>query len=389
MSFQSPWASRPAEPGRARQPRPFTLIVALVLTCFCGVGTLAAQEIQTLLSGYGAIGYGIDTEGENPNDFSAGASLVPLVGIDDDLLFEGEIEFSLHDQSTLVSLEHASVHYLGFESLRLTAGKFHLPFGVWHHTNWVNRMPSPPLLYEDAHGEPPSEGLLPILFDLGGMAEWTLPFGMMTSITGWVSQGPRAGVAHGHSDEEAHGGEEPPPEGEEEEESLVPALAYGSNYEDNNGTKMFGARLRTMLPGGIMLAGSGYRAAYDEAADLNVTGYNLSVMWSPGDDFRPMFDFRGEMIWLDQEFLHHDELEAVDHGGYYLQLSRRFDAVEPVVRWSALPEVEAGHDIFQESHRQLAVGVNYWLKPSSPLKIAYQWEPDYPDRLVAEWALGF
>lgn len=381
MSVQRPRRLHDLE--GARPCRSLSISAALIAASLAVVSPLAAQQqspsIRSVLSGYASIGYGADVEGENHNNFNAGASLVPLFLIDDDLLVESEIEFSLHDEATLIDLEHASVHYLGFDSLILTAGKFHLPFGIWHHTNWVNRMPDPPLMYEDAHGEPASEGLLPILFDLGAKAEWTLPFGRMTTLTGWVTQGPQVGEAHAHADED--------PAAEEEE--IVPMLAYGSNYTDNNGNKMVGGRIRTMLPGGLMLAGSGYRAAYDEAGDLNVTAYNLSVMWAPGETLNPLFDLRGEVTWLDQEFVHHDEAETVGHGGYYLQVSKRVQALEPIVRWSALPEALVDDHHFQESHRQLALGINYWLKPSSPFKIAYQWEPDHPDRVVAEWAVGF
>lgn len=368
--------------------------VSVLLLSSTATTSLVAQSprptVRSLLTGYGAVRYGAGPWGDLDHDFTATMSLVPLFQIDEDILVEGEVELDLHDGETLVVLEHAEVHYLGFERVQLKAGKFHLPFGLWSHTNWVNHMPTPPLLYEDAHGAPASEALLPILFDLGAMARWNIPLsdGWRTSASFWVSQGPRVGsVEHTHDEGgDAHDGGG---EAHEEPESDAPPLAYGSNYEDNNSDKMTGLQLRAVSAGGVTLQASGFRAAYDDAGDLRVAGANAALRWAPPDGPLRLLDLRAEWTVLEQEYLHHEELESVTYEGYYLQASRRIRRFEPVARWSHLPGAIAGHGPVVERRRQLALGMNYWISPSVALKGAFQWDLDTADELFLEWAVGF
>lgn len=373
---------------------PSTAIRFLLCLLLAGAGLpsmpLAAQEpptVRTILSGYGAVGYSSTTQGDLSHDFTAFTSLVPLAQIGSDILLEGELEFALHGSETLVVLEHAEVHYLGFERVKLRAGKFHVPVGVWMHANWTNKMPTAPLLYEDTHGGAAANALMPILFDVGAMGTWTMPLldGWRTSASFWVTQGPVPGTAGGHD----HGGEGDDHVHDTGPASDAPALAFGSNYEDNNDDKMVGLRLKAVSAGGLTLQGSGFRAAYDDAGDLMISGANLSLIWSPGSGPDPLFEFRGEGTLLNQEYLHHDAVESLESGGYYLQLSRRMGELEPVVRWSRLPRRVAGHGVHVNKRRQLAVGLNYWISPSVPVKLAYHWEDDRANGFFMEWAVGF
>ncbi len=367
----------------------FLTVLSLVFLATCAEAQEPRPSVRGLVSGYGSVGYSATTQGDLEHDFTATLSPLFLHQVGNDILVEGEFDIELEDGATETHLEHAQVHYLGFEHLQLTAGMFHVPFGVWMHANWVNRMPTPPLLYEDSHGAPPAEGLLPILFDVGAMARVSLPLvdGWKTSAGLWVSQGPESGIAvHGH-------GEEPPAEEGHDEEpaSDAPALGYGGNFEDNNSDKMVGLQFRGVSAGGLTLQGSGFRAAYDPTGELSVKGLNLSLIWAPGSGTQRLFDFRGEGILLNQEYENHEleAVESVNYGGYYLQLSRRIDAFEPVIRWSHLPEAIAGEGPVVHGRRQLAVGLNYWLSPSVPVKAAYNIEPDGTDSFFIEWAVGF
>ncbi|MFQ5700155.1 MAG: hypothetical protein ACE5IL_17975, partial [Myxococcota bacterium] len=84
---------------------------------------------------------------------------------------------------------------------------------------------------------------------------------------------------------------------------------------------------------------------------------------------------------------------------YYLQAAYRFRygepresgfpgqlaRLEPVVRWGEI-------NGFRERNReQLALGVNYWLYPSVPLKISYEFNSGaiHDDRFIAQFAYGF
>lgn len=398
-SIMNPDPSEPepeSEPAsRWKKPkRGAALTVLLILLFFLAgspladapSGPLAAQEpptVRSILTGYGAVGYNSNVESsDTPDNFSGFVSVVPLAQINEDILVEGELEFELEENATNVVLEHIEVHYLGFESVQLKAGKFHLPIGVWSHTNWTNKMPTPPLLYQDTHGDAASGALMPIPFDLGAQATWTpsLLDGWRTSATTWVSQGPFGTFGGGHT----HDGEPAPTE-----DGDAPLLALGANYHDNNDDKMVGLTLQAASAAGLTLRGSGFRANYDDAGQLSVLGGNLAMVWSPLSGADPMFELKGEVTAMDQEYVLDGAVETVTLEGYYLQLSRRMGAWEPVLRWSDLPRSVAGETVLIPKRNQLAVGLNYWISPSVPIKVAYNWEADRDDEFFIEWAVGF
>jgi len=361
-------------------------LIALALSAVSSAPGRAQQEapsVRGVISGFGTVTYSALTQGPYRNDFQAIFSPLVLYQVGDDLLFEGELDIELEESSTQVHLEHAQLHYLGFDRVRLTAGMLHLPFGTWHHASWVNRMPTPPLLYEDSHGAPPSAGLLPILFDVGVLASANLPLGGWSgSLSLWVSQGPSLG-------EEAHTHGNAPIA--ERPDSDVPNLAYGSTFEDNNSNKMVGVRLQAVSGTGLMLHAAGFRAKYDDDGDLAVSGLNASLMWMPGSMTRPLFNLHAEGILLSQEYIDTTSAqeESALFGGYYVQVSRRVGSFEPVARWSHLLSERAGTERVIDTRRQTAIGINYWLSPSSPLKAAYHFEPDATDSFSLEWTVGF
>jgi hypothetical protein len=368
-----------------RRPWARLALVTLSLIAVLHSRALAQQApptVRGLLSGFGSVSYAGLTQGPFQNDFRAIFAPLLLYQVGDDLLFEGELDIELEEGQTEVHLEHAQLHYLGFERLQLTAGMLHLPFGTWHHSSWVNRLPTPPLLWEDSHGAPASEGLLPILFDVGAMATVTVPIGTWSgSAAVWVSQGPSDEVG-AHS----HGGTGQP----QRPDTDVPNLGYGANFEDNNSDKMVGVRLRAVSGTGLFLHVAGYRSAYDDDGDLGVSGLNVSVMWMPGPMSRPHFRLHAEGILLEQEYVTASSSEdSARYGGYYVEISRRWGEAEPVARWSHLLSERVGGDRVLPRRRQTQVGVNYWMTPSSPVKVAYSLEPDGADYFSIEWTVGF
>jgi len=365
--------------------------LAVPLTVLCVSGASLAEPLMAqgapplvrgLLTGYGSVSYSAEPDNAYANNFTATVSPLLLYQVGSDFLFEAEMDLELEEATTELHLEHAQIHYLGFEYLQVTAGMFHVPFGMWAHANWINRMPTPPLLYQDTHGAPPDGALLPILFDVGVMARARIPLfdGWTTSADLWVTQGP--------SDEiEGHGHGTPDPA---EPHSDAAALGYGATFEDNNSDKMVGLRLRAVSHGGVTVQAAGFRAKYDHDSELGIYGVNLSLILAPESGGQPLFDLRGEGILLGQEFLHDaDAIETVNSGGYYVQLSKRSGAIEPVVRWSQLPQAIAGEGPLVEGRRQMAIGLNYWFAPSVPLKAAYNVELDGTDALFIEWSVGF
>ena len=337
--------------------------------------------IRAVLTGYGAAGYGAHFDDEVQNNFSASFTPVGLFQIGEDFLYESEFELGLEGASTFVVLEHAQLHYLGFERFQITAGKFHVPFGVWMHANWINKMPTTTLLYGDAHGGVAEDALFPILFDVGVLGRGRVPLGRMWSlgVEAMITQGPALAGTDGHGD--VHGEHEDEPTGHAD---LLPAIAYGTNYSDNNANKTLGMRLRLMQMSSWTFDVAGFHGAYDDEGELSLSVGNISAKWQPG-----FVDLRGEVVLLRQEYLHHGSEEATSYGGYYLQASRRLDAWEPVVRWGHLLEDEIGGETVLHERRRLSLGVNYWFAPSIPVKAAYLWELDGTDGLFVEWALGF
>ncbi len=357
---------------------PFYLLLAVVATEPV-TGQQAPSAVRGLLTGYASVWYSAEAEKDFHNDFTATISPMLLYQVGDDILFEGEMDLELHGDETELHLEHAQVHYLGLERLQVTAGMFHVPFGIWHHASWINRMPTPPLLYQDTHGAPPEGALLPILFDVGVMARANLPRvgGWNTSVAAWVSQGPTDGGGH-------HGPPDP-----NDPEPVVARVGIGNNFEDNNSDKMVGLQLRSIAPGGFTVQASGFRAKWDHHGELDMYAANLSLIWSPGMHAVPLFDLRGEGVLIGQEYEDGGAVETVRYGGYYFQLGRRLGGWEPVLRWSQLPQSTAAGEVVLDGRRQLAIGLNYWITPSVPLKAAYNVELDGTDSLYLEWSVGF
>lgn len=369
----------------ARQATVFLASLAVLMASAHppAAGQSRAGSVRGLLTGYATLDYEATADKAFANNFGAEISPTYLHMVGDNLLFEAETTFELEENSTSVHLEHAQIHYLGFDNVQITAGMMHVPFGIWMHTNWVNKMPTPPLLYEDTHGSPSHDALLPILFDVGVMARASIPVSgeWRSSAALWVTQGPSDEIPEDH-----HGGAEP--EGPEPD---APHLGYGASFEDNNSNKEVGGMLRLIGPSGITVQGSGFTAKYDAASDYGVYALNLSLQWEPGSPEQPLFLFRSEGTLLGEQYLNPDsgKKDTANSGGYYAQLSRRVGSFEPIARWSQLPQTVVGQGILVQERRQLALGLDYWLSPSVPLKAAYQIELDGTDSILLQWVMGF
>lgn len=378
-----------------------------------------AQETNFVLSGYGSADYAGRFNDSYGHDFTASVSPVFLYQMGNSLLFEAELEYELSGESTNTTLEYAQVNYQGFEQVQITAGKFLLPFGLFgqrYHPTWINKLPTMSLLFGHAHGGVAEGALLPVLSDAGLMIQGKQPLAGKWSLDGvvWASQGPmRVGEEGGDHDDggdDGHvhavaasslAGAEAQLAGSQrrvqKNGSLVnqtgggtsgggvPDVGFGVAFPDNNQNKMLGTRLGVVYGSAFEVYASAFHAMYDSDDYLDLTGYNLAFAARPGS-----YKLRGEGILLRQEFEHSvDAFETITRKGYYLQLSRQIRSWEPVVRWSHLPEVKVEGQHVQEERRRLAVGMNYWLTSSIPLKLSYSLNLDGPDALYLQWALGF
>lgn len=386
-------------------------LAAALLTA--ATGGLDAQEARTagplsnvVLTGYGTASYqamlGRDLV-ETPNDFSASLSPVLLYGIGEDLLFEAELEFEIDGANTSTTLEYAQLNYLGFEKVQLTAGKFLLPFGIFSerlHPSWINKLPLTPLLFGHAHGGVAEGSLLPILSDAGVMARVNQPVGAASLVLSvYVTQGPRMisaeeaeDASHAHSivltsaailaNDPVHDEEQP---GTSATGFDIPDVGFGISFDDNNSNKMLGGRIGYVRAPHLELFLSAFHAMYDPESYLDLQGFALTAQTR-----RWGFEFLGEAVYLRQEFATGEtSFEMLETPGYYVEAARRVGSFEPVVRWSQLLDGKVDGTRVEAGMQQLAIGLNYWIAPAVPLKVAYVLDPDSDDRMVAQWAFGF
>lgn len=393
-----------------------TILLAGVLIALTAEGT-QAQESNFVISGYGSADYAGRFDDSYGHDFTASVSPVFLYQMGNSLLFEAELEYELSGGSTNTVLEYAQVNYQGFERVQITAGKFLLPFGLFgqrYHPTWINKLPTMSLLFGHAHGGIAEGALLPVLSDAGLMIQGKQPLSGKWSLDGvvWASQGPvpvaeegdqTDGGDDGHAHLEAQRSRaetkarsttkirisKSPVAAEQEgghtTSGEVPDVGFGVAFPDNNQNKMLGTRLGVVYGSAFEIYGSAFHAMYDEAGYLDLTGYNVAFAARPSS-----FRLRGEAILLRQEIEPSAGVfETVSRKGYYLQLSRQIRSWEPVVRWSELPDIQLGGRSVHDGKGRLAVGVNYWVSPSVPLKLSYSVNLDGHDAIYLQWAVGF
>ena len=354
----------------------------------------ASPLSNVVVAGYGTTSYTAMNGDELVNNFTASVSPVILYSMGNDLLFETELEFGLSGQVTTTSLEYAQIDYLGFERVQIIAGKFLLPFGVFSerlHPTWINKMPSSPPVYGHAHGGVVEGALLPVLSDAGVLvrlnqplnSDWTL------DVSAWVSQGPRLvteeDAAGEHVDEHESAGKMGESSSASSAEVLdVPLVGFGIAFNDNNENKMLGGRIGLVHGPDFEIYASGFHAMYDPENFLDIYGANVAIEYRTGP-----IELRGEGVLVRQELEIEDGFEFLNAKGYYLQAARRFSDFEAVVRWGHLLDSKVMGELVRSEKRLLALGLNYWIDASIPIKVAYEIDFDGIDRIMLQWAFGF
>lgn len=338
-----------------------------------------------VFTGYGSATYDATVVDEYPNDFTASVSPIMLFNMGGDVLFETELEFGLSGETTTTTLEYAQIDYLGFENVVIVAGKFLIPFGVFGerlHPTWINKLPTAPLLYGHGHGGVAEGSLLPVLSDAGVMARYSQPLGSGWGLmlSAYVTQGPtlvEEGVADdGHDDD--HGG------GGGSEGSIAPSVGFGVAFSDNNKNKMFGGRLGLVKGANFEVTASAFHAMYDKGNYLSYNAHAVSMMYRTGG-----FELIGEGVHLEQEFQLDETFPTLITSGYYVQLARRVGRWEPIVRWSKLRDGTIDGEDVQDGVSALAIGLDYWIDATIPVKLAYEYRQNQDDRVLLQWAFGF
>ncbi len=342
-------------------------------------GEAVAQEerviptSETVITGYGTVGYTYRTVGDNANEFTAAINPIFLFQFMDRVLFEAEFEFELQEGITETGLEYAQLDLIVHNNAALVGGKFLLPFGVFGdrlHPTWINKFPTAPPLYGHHVSEFGAEPLLPVLADVGIMGRgFVRPGPLAVALNLYVTQGPAF--------EEA------------EEEGGVPEIEFPASSADNNTDKMFGGRLDIALPPWAEVNLSYFTGNYDEENVLDLTGWNVAA-----EARYRGFELRGEYIQTRQEIEEPTGFPTLRRHGFWAQLSYRWRVLEPVFRWTQIFDDELNGTVTEEGAWQAAFGLNYWFSPSIALMAGYEVNrEDGPeidnDRIVAHLAFGF
>ncbi|MCH7869895.1 MAG: porin [Myxococcales bacterium] len=326
-----------------------------------------------LISGYGTVGL-VDVQ-DGMTAFSTRFNPGFHFRMADSLHFVAELEIELEAEDgeleTHIGLEFAQVDYLPTDWLVVSGGKFLTPFNTFGprlHPTWINKLASPPPIY-GSHG---SGGFIPVLANIGAMASGGRALWNDDAKVNYAFY-----VGNGVTGEDLS---DPP-----DEDELL-------DLEFNNTAD---------LDDGVTLGG---RVGF-----LPIGNFELGVSYMTGDPSNARYHLVGVDAWyrfndleLRGEFAHLARKESgveADVSGYWLQAAYRlrsllpgsngfsgvFGRLEPVIRWG---EIEG----FPEKNReQLAIGLNYWLFESAPLKLTYEINDGAPDdnRFILSFAYGF
>ncbi|MCH8143263.1 MAG: porin [Gemmatimonadetes bacterium] len=351
--------------------------VGLALLLCTGLTTgLDAQRIiptnQVLITGYGTVGYGYQTQGENINAFTSSMNPIFLFQFQDRVLFEAEFEFALEGGVTETGLEYAQLDFIATDNLTFVAGKFLLPFGVFGdrlHPTWINKFSTAPPIYGHHVSAFGAEPLLPILSDMGVMVRGVVNAGRFNlGINMYAVQGPSI-------------------EGDPTEE--VPELEFLASSEDGNTNKMLGGRLDIALPPWAELNVSYFNGDYDDQNVLDFTGWNVA-----GELRTSGFELRGEYIQTRQEIEQPTGFPTLVRQGFYGQAAYRIDAWEPVFRWTQVFDSKLDGTVTDQGAWQAGFGLDYWFSPSIAFMVGYEVNREDVvevdnDRLVMHIAFGF
>jgi hypothetical protein len=144
ITTQQPVASQPVQQAKTEQD--ITELQEEVKTLKAQNEALDDGTTGFLLTGYAFAGY---TDAENSNSsFNAGFNPIFLWRLREDLIFEGELELELEDDTTNVSLEFAQLSYLLNDYITIGAGQFLNPSNYFIerlHPTWINKLPDKPI----------------------------------------------------------------------------------------------------------------------------------------------------------------------------------------------------------------------------------------------------
>jgi hypothetical protein len=352
----------------------------------------SAGTTRFLITGYANADYMVKDH-EN-NTFQAGFNPIFLWEVTDKLLFQGELEIKFpEDDSTSegeVNVEFINFTYDLNDYVTLGAGKFLTPFGFFSqhiHPSWINKLPDKPLPLDEDTGLVPYQQIG--FFVRGGVpvfSESKIKYDF------FVSNGQTLRTAEYAADASELG------------------TLNANNGFDLNNNKALGGRIGILpipqveIDYSIMGAQVSPDGSQKIDALLQAVGVNYKQEVEPlGGTIQAM----AEYVWWNMGLATYDAggdlggpfIFRNDRSGGYAQVSYRpsestssfLKDFETVFRYSFVMEPTDAPD--RHDRDNYTIGLNYWLNPTTVLKIAYEFDNVRGDQdqnaLLMEAAIGF
>ncbi|MBI3851195.1 MAG: hypothetical protein HY298_13115 [Verrucomicrobia bacterium] len=343
---------------------------------------------KLLLAGYGTAGFTAQNNGGN-NFFSATFNPIFLWKLSDRLLFEGEFEAELEGHDTSLALEMAQISYLLNDYMTIGAGKFLNPMDYFverQHMGWVNKFPDKPLAVYD--------GLLPEaevgLQIRGGIPVGPTKFGYAI----YAANAPELNV----------------------DPTSISATDLGTlEYDnfDNVGKHVavggrigffpipeleigYGLQFSDVSPPGS----GGTVNAFLQSVDLSYVRESVAL--------KGIVNLKAQWVWSHIDRFTYDPAGTIggpfrfnnNRDGGYVQLAfrpSRFENnilknLEPVLRYDMLNQAKTPTGVDEQ---RLSMGLDYWLGPSTVVKVAYELDhqngsnAERHDAILLQFATGF
>jgi len=332
-----------------------------------------ATTSRFMISGYGTTGIVDDGTTAFGVSFNPGFHF----RMADNLHLNAELEmaFEVHEdrkQEFEIELEFAQFDYLVNDWLVVSGGRFLTPFntfGTRLHPTWINKLSSPPPIY-GGHG---SGGFIPIMKTTGAMFSGGVAFSGDDAKINYAFF-----VGNGPTSEEGVG------DPTDEDELLD--LEFNNTPDLDDGV-MVGGRLG-ILPIRNLEFGVSYSTSDPDGVRFHLVGidawYNFEGL-----------ELRGEYAYLERD----DGPVDANVQGYWIQAAYRLNRIFPErMGWSGIanrlePVIRFGQvSKFSEKNRdQLAIGLNFWVFESAPLKLSYEFNDGAvsDNRLLVNFAYGF
>lgn len=314
--------------------------VAVAVSILALSSQLPAQGL--MVSGYGDFEASVSQAGSgNGSDLAFDNhhfNLIFLGTITGDLSAAAEVEYEHAGDE--IALEYGYVTYHGIPNVRITGGKFLVPFGRFNkdlHPTWINKMADSPLGFRN---------IMPVGYnDVGLWLSGGIPLTNDGATVSWD-----AFAVNGLMGEDGGGIRD-------FRDNIVDELDDGST--DNS--KAVGGRLGLVLPNQHLdFGGSVYTGNYSNMPDmsLTLTMFDVDVHYA-----NKGFSVRGEYVTADQEATLGD---LTKKGGYAEAAYLVNNKWEPVVRYSMRDMPGESDDL-----SRFSLGMNYHISAAGTVRLDY------------------